>query len=78
MKKRINDILLQMQSGEKCIGDAANELNDLISARSFVESVGDLAEYVDGADIDIRFKNHTVPVIEYNELREAADKWDNR
>ena len=29
MKKKINDLLLKMQSGENCIGDTANLLFDL-------------------------------------------------
>jgi hypothetical protein len=40
-----------------------------VNARAFVESCGNLAEYVDGSKIAHRFKKFTVPVIEYNELR---------
>jgi hypothetical protein len=41
----------------------------------FVESCGTLTEYVDGDKIDHRFKDHTIPVIEFNELRDAAKLW---
>tara|TARA_R100001591_G_scaffold18404_1_gene25097 strand:+ start:184 stop:444 length:261 start_codon:yes stop_codon:yes gene_type:complete len=30
-KKQINDLLLKMQAGEKCIGETANELFNLVS-----------------------------------------------
>ena len=45
-------------------------------ARKFVESCDNLTEYVAGKKIAERFKKYTVPVIEYNELRERADLWD--
>lgn len=49
-----------------------------VNARAFVESCGNLAEYVDGSKIAPRFKKFTVPVIEYNELRKAANEYDSK
>jgi len=54
-----------------------NAVLPLVNARAFVESCGDMTEYVDGSKIAHRFKKFTIPVIEYNELRKAADKWDS-
>ena len=54
-----------------------NAVLPLVNARAFVESCGDMTEYVDGSKIAHRFKKFTIPVIEYNELRKAADKWNS-
>ena len=49
-----------------------------VNARAFVESCENLTEYVDGSKIAHRFKMFTIPVIEYNELRKAADDYDSQ
>ena len=51
---------------------------DKISATAFVESCGDMPEYVAGKKVAHRFRKYTIPVIEYNELRKAAKDFDNK
>lgn len=42
MKKRINDLLLKMQTGENCVGETANQLESAIYNELY-----DFAEYLD-------------------------------
>ena len=49
-----------------------------VSASAFVEDCRDLATYVDGNKVDYRFRKFTIPVIEFNELRQAAKKYDSK
>jgi len=53
-------------------------VEDKISATAFVESCGDMPEYVAGKKVAHRFRKYTIPVIEYNELRKAAKDFDNK
>ena len=69
------------ESGDLLGGDPYSPISRLTQPEAeggvieFVESCGTLTEYVDGKKIDHRFKGYTIPVIEYNELREAAKLW---
>jgi len=47
-----------------------------VNARAFVEEIGNLAEYIDGKHYK-DYKGNYIPVIEYNELRKAADEYDS-
>lgn len=49
-----------------------------VGASAFVESCIDLTTYVQGSKIDHRFRKLTIPVIEFNELRDAAKKYDSK
>lgn len=51
------------------------EVKSAFDAISFVESCNDLTTYVDGKDVDERFKKLTIPVIEFNDLRERAKQY---
>ena len=41
----------------------------------FVDSLAPITEYVDGDKIAHRFNGLTIPVIEFNEMRDKAKKW---
>ena len=70
-------ILKEMKANGDETSDKPALHKHCVNARAFVESCGNLAEYVDGSKIAHRFKNFTIPVIEYNELRKAADYYDS-
>ena len=45
MKKKINDLLLKMQTGDNCIGETANHLFDLLVVSSSLIELIELKKY---------------------------------
>ena len=46
-------------------------------AVDFVDNCARLAEYVNGKYVNSKYKHLTIPVVEYNELRDAAIRYDS-
>lgn len=60
----------QQQSDEKCT-------LPVVTASAFVDKIAPMAEYVQGKHYKHEYKKLMIPVIEYNELKEAAKQFDN-
>jgi len=61
----------------RLVSELSEGEEEKVSALAFVESCADMTEYVAGKKIAHRFRKYTIPVIEYNELRQAAKDFDN-
>ena len=90
MKDKIIEILQKVDKYNYCLDSEleafADELSSLqgeqkkekkiFNAKEFVESCNDLTTYISGKKVDYRFKGFTIPVVEFNELRERAKEYD--
>lgn len=48
-----------------------------VSHSCFIDKIADKTTYIKGSEYDWEYRNMTIPVIEYNELKELAKEFDN-
>ena len=48
------------------------------NASKFVQSIANEVEYIEGSQYKDKYRNLAIPVIEWNELIELADKYDKK
>lgn len=48
-----------------------------VSVSSFINSVANKAVYINGKHYSNELKKMSIPVIEYNELKQLAEDWDD-
>ena len=48
------------------------------NASEFVQSIANEVEYIEGSKYKDEYRNLAIPVIEWNELIELADKYDKK
>ena len=79
-KEKLIDVLFNYGLGDGAANQCADELLALfsVSCCAFVDEIAPMAEYIKGHHYKDEYRKLMIPVVEYNELKEAAKKFDEK